>query len=289
MAIPPAREMIPLLLRLYRLDVAVISFGAYVAGLVFSGGVGLADLPVGLGISLISFNYIYSLNSIEDRHIDLVNKPQRPIPAGKLPLRIARRYVTLILVLSVAYPFMLKTDLINLALFLLLPLLGWAYSRPPLHLKTKPIPAVVSIALMYTTPVAIGLSSRLDALGSVHATLLSYIFLFCLSVVPLKDIEDVEGDLLHGSKNLLALVGPDRLLALSVAGLAAAIALVLLADLGLRITLVLVALSGATGLLIAAFVLFRLPRSHIYRSALVLIATLGLLFALNALVFGGSL
>ena len=84
-------------------------------------------------------------------------------------------------------------------------------------------------------------------------------------------------------------LGHDRLLLLSVAGLAAAIALVVLADLGLRITLVLVALSGATGLLIAAFVILRLPRSRIYRSALILIATLGFLFALNMLVFGGSL
>ena len=289
MAILQANKMIRPLLQLYRLDVAVISFGAYVAGLVFSGGVGLADLPVGLAISLISFNYIYSLNSIEDRHIDLVNKPQRPIPAGKLSLEIARRYVTLLLVLSVAYPFIVKTDMINLALFLLLPLLGWAYSRPPLHLKTKPIAAVVSIALMYTTPVAIGLTSRLDALGSVHAALLGYIFLLCLSIAPLKDIEDVEGDQLHGSKNLLALVGLRRLLGLSLTGLIAAIALVILADLGLPITVVLVALSGATGLLIAAFVLLGLPRTHIYRSILILVAVLGLLFSLNALVFGGSL
>jgi 4-hydroxybenzoate polyprenyltransferase len=179
--------------------------------------------------------------------------------------------------------------MINLALFLLLPLLGWAYSKPPLHLKTKPIAAVVSIALMYTTPVAIGLTSRLDALGSVHAALLGYIFLFCLSIAPLKDIEDVEGDQLHGGKNLLALVGLRRLLGLSLTGLVAAITLVILADLGLPITVVLVALSGATGLLIAAFLLLGLPRSHIYRSILILVAVLGLLFSSNALVFGGSL
>jgi 4-hydroxybenzoate polyprenyltransferase len=287
--IPQDKQIIPALLQLYRLDVAVISFGAYVAGLVFSGGVSLADLPVGLGISLISFNYIYSLNSIEDRHVDLVNKPQRPIPAGRLSLEIAQRYVTLLLVLSVAYPFVVQKDMVNLALFLLLPLLGWAYSRPPLHLKTKPIPALVSIACMYTTPVAIGLTARLDALSSVHAALLGYIFLFCLSIVPLKDIEDVEGDQLHGSKNWLALLGQSRLLGLSLIGLIAAIALVILADLGRSITVVLVALPGATGLLIAAFVLLNLPRTRLYRSILILVAVLGLLFSLNSIVFGGSL
>jgi 4-hydroxybenzoate polyprenyltransferase len=286
---PSAREMISPLLQLYRLDVAVISFGAYAAGLVFSGGIHLVDLPVGLAISLISFNYIYSLNSIEDRDIDRVNKPERPIPAGKLPIGLAQRYVTILLILSVVYPFFVKTGTINLVLFLLLPLLGWAYSRPPFHLKTKLITAVVSIACMYTTPLAIGLTARLDTLGSVQITLLGYIFLFCLSIVPLKDIEDMEGDQLHGSRNFLASLGMNRLLAISLAGLIAAILLVTLVDLSLAITVVLVALPAAIALLIVAFMLFKLPRKRLYRSILILIAVLGLLFSINALIFGGSL
>ena len=289
MATPKTKEIIPSLLQLYRLDVAVISFAAYAVGLVFSGGIGLANLPIGLGISLISFNYIYSLNSIEDRDIDLVNKPERPIPAGKLPLGIARRYVMFLLVLSVVYPFLVQTDTINLVLFLLLPLLGWAYSRPPLHLKTKAIPAMVSIAFMYTTPVAISLTSRLSTLSSTHATLLGYIFLFCLSIVPLKDIEDIEGDQLHGSRNFLALLGMSRLLSVSLTGLFVAIALVILGELNPAITVVLVALPVSIIFLIVAFVLFRLPRKRLYRSILILIAILGLLFSINSLVFGGSL
>jgi len=281
--------MIPSLLQLYRLDVALISFGAYAAGLVFSGGIRPADLPIGLAISLISFNYIYSLNSIEDRDIDRVNKPHRPIPAGRLSPGMAQRYVTLLLVLSVAYPFFVQRNAVNLALFLLLPLLGWAYSRPPLHLKTKLIPAVVSIAFMYTTPVAIGLTLRLAALDAVQMTLLGYIFLYCLSIVPLKDIEDVDGDQLYGSRNFLASLGMNRLLLVSLTGLTAAILLVILADLGLAITVVLTALPCATALLIIAFSLLRLPRRHLYRSILILIAVLGLLLAFNILIFGGSL
>ncbi len=210
-------------------------------------------------------------------------------PAGKLPVKTARWYVSLLLVLSLAYPFLVKTDLTNLALFLLLPPLGWAYSRPPLHLKTKPIPAMVSIALMYTTPVAIGLTSRLDSLGSEQATLLGYIFLFSLSIVPLKDIEDEAGDQLHGSQSLLALMGPTRLLGFSISGLIAAMALVILSRLGPAVSFVLLALSGAITLLIAAFVLLRLPRAHLYRSILMLVAALGFLFTLNTLVFGGRL
>jgi 4-hydroxybenzoate polyprenyltransferase len=57
---------------------------------------GLPIYQVGLAISLISFNYIYSLNSIEDRDIDSINKPGRPIPAGKLNLTDSHRYVAYI-------------------------------------------------------------------------------------------------------------------------------------------------------------------------------------------------
>jgi geranylgeranylglycerol-phosphate geranylgeranyltransferase len=289
MATPQVKELIPPLLQLYRLDVAVISFGSYMAGLIFSRGIRTADLAVGLAISLISFNYIYSLNSIEDREIDRVNKPHRPIPAGKLPLSTAQRYVTLLLILSVAYPFFVRTGMLNLSLFLLLPLLGWAYSRPPLYLKAKGMLALISIALMYTTPVAIGLTSQPGTLTAVQVTLLAYIFLFCLSIVPLKDIEDLEGDQLHGSRNFLAILGINRLLTVSLTGLMASIALVILSAPGLAITVVLTALPAAIGLLIVAFIVFRLPRRHLYRSLLILIAILGLLFALNALFFGGSL
>lgn len=280
--------MILQLMRHYRLDVAVISFGAYVFGRVMTGGVKLLDVPTGLAISLISFNYIYSFNSIEDRDIDRINKPERPLPAGKLPVAIARRYVAILLVLSIVYPFLVYANVINLALFLTLPLLGWAYSASPLRLKTKILPALISIALMYITPIAIGLTYRLNALKPAHAVVLGYIFLFCLSIVPLKDIEDIHGDQLHGSNNWMATLGFSRLLTFSLIGLAASILFVLLTGLGL-VTPLLVSLSGSTAALIIAFWVFQLPRERLYRSVLILIALLGLVFCLYSLFTGGSL
>ena len=259
------------------------------AGLVFNGGFRLADLPVGLAISLISFNYIYSLNSIEDRDIDSINKPGRPIPAGKLNLADSHRYVSILLVLSIIYPLFIYKNIINLTLYLILPLLGWAYSVPPLRLKTRAIPAAISIVIMYLTPIAIGLTYRPESLRPMHAYLLGYFLLFILSIVPLKDIEDVAGDQLLGSSNWMTILGLQKLLNLSILGLTASIALVLLASLGTAITVNLIALSSSTILLIGMFAIFRLPRERLYRSILILIGALGLMFFVFFLILGVSL
>jgi geranylgeranylglycerol-phosphate geranylgeranyltransferase len=277
------------LLRQYRLDVAIISFGAYIAGLVFSSGFDPGQIPAGLAISLISFNYIYSLNSIEDRDIDRINKPGRPIPAGRLDLGLARRYVSILLVLSIIYPFFVYKNIINLVLYFLLPFLGWAYSVPPLRLKTKAILAAVSIVIMYLTPIAIGLTSNLETLRPMHASLLGYFLLFILSIVPLKDIEDVEGDQLLGSSNWMAMLGLRKLLAFSILGLMTSIILIFLSDLGILITFDLIALSTSTAILIGLFVIFRLPSKHLYRSILILVGSLGLALFVFILLFGRGL
>jgi 4-hydroxybenzoate polyprenyltransferase len=277
------------LLRQYRLDVAAISFGAYALGLVATGGIRAMDLPVGLAISLISFNYIYSFNAIEDWEIDSINKPYRPIPSGRLSLTTARRYATALLILAVAYPFFVYHSLVNLGLFLLLPLLGWAYSAPPFRLKTRMVPALISIAIMYTTPIAIGLTYRPEAIGRFHAFLLVYVFVFCLSIVPLKDIEDVEGDRQHDSHNWGVSVGLPRLLLLSLAGLSASILLVWAGRMGPEAATILTALSAASAALIAGFALLQRPWERLYRSLLILIGVLGLVFFIFALLTGRSL
>ena len=275
------------LLRLYRMDVAAISFGAYAAGLVFTGGVEPRDLPTGLAISLISFNFIYSYNAIHDREIDRINKPGRIIPGQALPLAVARGYAALLLALSILYPFLVYQNFTNLALFLLLPLLGWAYSAPPLHLKTRLVPAVTTICVGYVTPIAIGLTSRAPVLTPEHAVVLGYVFLFALSVVPLKDIEDVQGDEPMGSRNWLSAVGLRRLLLLSTIGLAVSVVLVLATGISPRVDGILISFSGGTAGLLWAYRALRLPPRRLYRSVLILIAVLGLLFFAFGLVFGG--
>jgi hypothetical protein len=162
----------------------------------------------------------------------------------------------ILLVLSTGNLPLVETNSVSRAAVLPLPPLGWAHCMPALRLKTEPIPPMLSVGL---------------------------------SIVPLKATQNVEVDELHGCVRLLALRGPGQLPVLLIAGLSAAVALLLFARLGARRMLVLAALSGATALLIASFTKLRLPRSHVYHSVLIMVGVFGSVCALHALGVGGSL
>jgi len=76
-----------------------------------------------------------AVNDWFDRHVDAINEPQRPIPSGRMPgrwgLGIAVAWTTLSLaVATLLGPWGFGAATIGLAL-------AWAYSAPPLRLKTN--------------------------------------------------------------------------------------------------------------------------------------------------------
>jgi chlorophyll synthase len=76
-----------------------------------------------------------AVNDWFDRHVDAINEPQRPIPSGRMPgrwgLYIAIAWTLLsLMVASVLGPWGFGAAVAGLAL-------AWAYSAPPLRLKTN--------------------------------------------------------------------------------------------------------------------------------------------------------
>ena len=76
-----------------------------------------------------------AVNDWFDRHVDAINEPQRPIPSGRMPgrwgLYIAIGWTVLSLaVATLLGPWGFAAAMIGLAL-------AWAYSAPPLRLKTN--------------------------------------------------------------------------------------------------------------------------------------------------------
>jgi chlorophyll synthase len=75
------------------------------------------------------------VNDWYDRHVDAINEPNRPIPSGRIPgrwgLYLALIWTTLSLLLAwVLGPWVFGASLIGMAL-------AWAYSAPPLRLKSN--------------------------------------------------------------------------------------------------------------------------------------------------------
>lgn len=205
-------------LQLYNMDAAFIAFISYLTGAKLAGSDYLQNFAAAGLVTGISTNFIYSFNSWADCHIDAVNKPWRPIPSGLITARNALMYSLVLLVIAVIYPFFIARDVLTLLLFQLLPLLGLLYSSKPTSFRKYSILSTLTISLGLVTPLMLGYFMNRTETG-----LLSFfigLFIYCLSVVPLKDIEDAEGDQAFGIHNLYGRHGK-KLLLFSLAGLAA--------------------------------------------------------------------
>jgi len=205
-------------LKLFRLDVAIIAFVSYLLGVRLVTSVNVPDCMIAMAVSLVSTNFIYSFNAWADWRIDAINKPERPIPAGVILPGAAFRYSMALLCVSVFYPFFIANSGLTLFLFLLLPVLGLVYSAKPFSPKRYAIPAVLITSAGLIIPIQLGYFMHAPDYSAVPFFLV--LFLYCVSVVLLKDIEDVRGDVRFGMDNLFRKYGR-RLLVISMAGLGA--------------------------------------------------------------------
>jgi|ETNmetMinimDraft_26_1059896.scaffolds.fasta_scaffold63403_1 4-hydroxybenzoate polyprenyltransferase len=203
-------------MRLTRLDVTLIAFFSYLIGGKLVSPLKIEDGFVAAAIAFISTNSIYSLNAWADRDIDRVNSPDRPVASGRIPAAHALRYALVMLVLSVTYPWFIATSYIALGLFLLLPLLGVLYSVPQVYLKRNAPAAVLVTSTGLLVPILLGYV--MHGGSGANAAFFVMLYVFCLSVVPLKDITDVDGDTRAGIDNLYHRYGR-RLLIVCLLGL----------------------------------------------------------------------
>ena len=139
-----------------------------------------------------------------DRHVDAINQPERPIPSGRLPGRSG-----LVIAIAMSGFALLYAAALGRLVFvaaLLALALGWAYSAPPLRLKTDGIwgPGVTGLAyegLAWITGalVAGGGAALHRPLMVSLAVLYS---LGALGIMTLNDFKAVEGDKRLGIRSL---------------------------------------------------------------------------------------
>jgi chlorophyll/bacteriochlorophyll a synthase len=112
---------------------------AFLCGAVSSGApLGSRWALIGLGVVLTGpmvCGASQAVNDWFDRHVDAINEPHRPIPSGRVPGRwgffvaVIGSLVSLLMAAAMD-PLVFAATLLALAC-------GWAYSAPPLRLKTN--------------------------------------------------------------------------------------------------------------------------------------------------------
>ena len=185
-----------------------------------------------------------AVNDWYDRHVDAINQPERPIPSGRIAgnwgLRIA--IIGTLLSAAVAWlvgPWVFAATLLGLVC-------AWAYSAPPLRLKTSGWIGPATVALSYE-----GLTWFTGAsvmAGSLpRPEILIVLLLYSIGahgIMTLNDFKAVAGDSATGVRSLPVIlgVGPAARLACAVMALGQAIVVALLLRWGLTISAALVAL-----------------------------------------------
>ena len=269
-------------LRLFRSDAAVFSFGSFLAGGMIAPVLTLNFAEAGL-VTLVSANFCYSFNAWTDRESDRINKPHRPIPAGEVTGEAALRYSMALFVISLGYPFLVAKSAASLFWFLVIPFLGLFYSARPVRLKNRPPFSVLTVAAGLTIPFILGYIQAGGG-GDLNFFFMS-VFLFCASLVGLKDIEDEKGDTAVGEANLYHRY-KTRLLDISLAGLAITVLFSFLLPMPQKLFLFIAGQSMGAAACILVHRFFVLNRARLYRRVIKTVMAVGTVFWLIILTEG---
>jgi geranylgeranylglycerol-phosphate geranylgeranyltransferase len=144
-----------------------------------------------------------ALNDACDADIDRVNRPNRPIPSGRVSARGAVRFAAALTVLGVALAWSVNAMAVAVAAGAACCLVAYA-----LALKATPLGGNLIVALLTSGAFAAGGI----AVGGLRHTVVPivFVFLFTVSRELVKDIEDVVGDAEHGARTAAVAWGLPR-------------------------------------------------------------------------------
>lgn len=166
---------------------------------VISGKFTLEALMAGVVVFIVT-GAGNSINDYFDHKIDAINKPERPIPSGRISLKTALIYSISLFALGIILAFLINL-LLGMIAFLSSILMIF-YAR---DLKTKCLIGNLSISFLT------GLCFVFGGIAVDQITISIYLgffaFLMTMAREIVKDMEDVEGDKLEGAATLPILHG----------------------------------------------------------------------------------
>lgn len=136
------------------------------------------------------------INDIYDLEIDKINRPDRPLPAGKMRVSFARIYMFNLFALGIFCASLISMTTFYIAAFIATPLLI-AYSY-----KLKRLPLIGNVVVSFMLGLAFIYVG--SAFGQIETTLVMAALAFGFTLIRelVKDLEDMEGDKQSGARTL---------------------------------------------------------------------------------------
>jgi geranylgeranylglycerol-phosphate geranylgeranyltransferase len=181
----------------------IIAFiSAWLGGMFASQGTikNLLDIRLWL-VSIAAFIMLSAGNAINDYcdyNIDQINRPQRPLPSGRIRRVDALIFAIILVVIGIWLGTLINRNATGIAILVFVALASYA-------LWLKRIPFVGNLVVSGLTGVTF--ISGGVAIDSVQGTLIPAIFAFLFTTAReiIKDLEDTEGDLKNSVKTLAIL------------------------------------------------------------------------------------
>ncbi|MFK7830881.1 MAG: chlorophyll synthase ChlG [Congregibacter sp.] len=151
------------------------------------------------------------VNDWFDRHVDLINEPDRPIPSGRVPGTWGLYYAVAWSLLGLAFSAILGLWVMGATALGIL--LAWGYSAPPLRFKQNGWYGNAAVGISYeglawVTGTAVMLGGVMPSTEVLWLALLYSIGAH--GIMTLNDFKSVDGDLRIGIRSLPAQLGPAR-------------------------------------------------------------------------------
>ena len=148
------------------------------------------------------------INDYFDYNIDLVNKPERPIPSGRISLKNGRHYAYLLFLAGTICGFLisfLTNNWIPFIIVLIADVILYLYAY-----KLKATPLIGNLAVGFMTGFGFvfgGFTLNNPSIITTSIFLGFFAFVMTTAREIVKDIEDVEGDKKDGARTLPILIG----------------------------------------------------------------------------------
>jgi geranylgeranylglycerol-phosphate geranylgeranyltransferase len=148
------------------------------------------------------------INDFFDYKIDLVNKPERPIPSGRISLKNGKNYAYLLFLAGTICGFLisyLTNNWIPFVIVLIADVILYLYA---FKLKTTPLIGNLAVGFMTGFGFVFG-GFTINNPNIVMTSIFLGFFAFVMTTAReiIKDIEDVEGDKKDGARTLPILIG----------------------------------------------------------------------------------
>jgi geranylgeranylglycerol-phosphate geranylgeranyltransferase len=168
------------------------------------------SIPVILAMITVFFETAAGnvINDYFDYNIDLVNKPERPIPSGRISLENGKRYAYLLFLAGTICGFLISYMTGNWIPFIIVLIADVILYLYAYKLKTTPLIGNLAVGFMTGFGFVFG-GFTINNPDIVMTSIFLGFFAFVMTTAReiIKDIEDVEGDKKDGARTLPIIIG----------------------------------------------------------------------------------